>query len=95
MHFVFSRARLLRLGGDGSTARDVRRAVLLVSSVKTLPVAVTVCSKLAPVLGDAMVGTAVVPCVLAHLGQIVFDSIMVSQWIAADKFARESGAKDA
>jgi sodium/bile acid cotransporter 7 len=86
---------LLQLGGDGSPARDVRRAVLLVSSVKTLPVAVTVCSKLAPVLGDAMVGIAVVPCVLAHLGQIIFDSIMVSRWIAADKVARENGCTDA
>jgi sodium/bile acid cotransporter 7 len=87
--------RLLRLGGDGAAARDVRRAVLLVSSVKTLPVAVTVCSKLAPVLGDAMVGTAVVPCVLAHLAQIIFDSIMVSRWMAADKAAANGGAKEA
>lgn len=68
----------------------MRRAVLLVSSVKTLPVAVTVCGKLGPVLGEAMVGTAVVPCVLAHLAQIIFDSIMVSKWIAADKADRES-----
>lgn len=85
----------MRLGGDGNAARDVRRAVLLVSSVKTLPVAVTVCSKLAPVLGDAMVGIAVVPCVLAHLAQIVFDSVMVSRWMAADKAAAAGGKRDA
>lgn len=87
--------RLLRLGGEGAAGRDVRRAVLLVSSVKTLPVAVTVCSKLAPVLGDAMVGTAVVPCVLAHLAQIIFDSIMVSRWMAADKLAAGEDASGA
>jgi hypothetical protein len=46
-------------------------------------------------LGDAMVGTAVVPCVLAHLGQIVFDSIMVSRWIAADKTMMGGGKNDA
>lgn len=91
----FTACRLLRLGGEGAAGRDVRRAVLLVSSVKTLPVAVTVCSKLAPVLGDAMVGTAVVPCVLAHLAQIIFDSIMVSRWMAADKLAAGEDASGA
>lgn len=65
--------------------------MLLVSSVKTLPVAVTVCSKLGPVLGEAVVGVAVVPCVLAHLGQIMFDSVMVSKWIAADKQQQQHG----
>lgn len=77
--------RLFKLGGpDPQPARDVRRAVLLVSSVKTLPVAVTVLGKLAPVLGEAAVGIAVVPCVLAHLGQIIWDSLMVSHIKQAD-----------
>lgn len=77
--------RLFKLGGpDPQSARDVRRAVLLVSSVKTLPVAVTVLGKLAPVLGEATVGIAVVPCVLAHLGQIIWDSLMVSHIKQAD-----------
>jgi sodium/bile acid cotransporter 7 len=79
-------ARLLRIGGDDPiAARDVRRAVVLVSSVKTLPVAVTVLGKLSPLLGEAAVGLAVVPCVFAHLGQIVWDSLMVSKWKAADE----------
>lgn len=58
--------------------------MLLVSSVKTLPVAVTALGKLTPVLGEAAVGIAVVPCVLAHLGQIIWDSLMVSNMKAAD-----------
>lgn len=73
-------------------ARDVRRAVLLVSSVKTLPVAVTVLGKLAPVLGEAAVGVAVVPCVLAHLGQIIWDSLMVSHMKQRDE-AEAAAAK--
>lgn len=85
--------RLLRLGGpDPTTARDVRRAVLLVSSVKTLPVAVTVLGKLAPVLGEAAVGVAVVPCVLAHLGQIVWDSLMVSRMKQQDEASAAAAA---
>eukprot|EP00775_Hariotina_reticulata_P005264 gene5264-5499_t len=91
IHAVFlainsSACRVLRLGGDDpKAARDVQRAVVLVSSVKTLPVAVTVLGKLSPVLGEAAVGLAVVPCVFAHLGQIVWDSLMVSKWKAADE----------
>lgn len=77
--FTSTCCRLFKLGGpDPTTARDVCRAVLLVSSVKTLPVAVTVLGKLEPILGAATVGVAVVPCVLAHLGQIIWDSLMVS-----------------
>jgi hypothetical protein len=77
--------RLLRLGGaDPLAARDVRRAVLLVSSVKTLPVAVTVLGGLAGLLGEATVGAAVVPCVLAHLGQILWDSLMVARMVDGD-----------
>lgn len=85
--------RLLRLGGpDPRSTRDVRRAVLLVSSVKTLPVAVTVLGKLAPVLGEGVVGVAVVPCVLAHLGQIVWDSLMVSGMKQRDEEAAAAAA---
>jgi sodium/bile acid cotransporter 7 len=78
--------QLLRLGGPDSSAEavNVRRAVVLVTSQKTLPVAVAVLGKLAAVLGDG-VGLAVVPCVLSHLVQIVADSVLVAHWLKRDQ----------
>jgi sodium/bile acid cotransporter 7 len=71
--------RLFKLGGPDGTAAaiGVRRAVILVASQKTLPVVVSVLSSMGAALGDA-VGIAAVACVLAHLGQILFDSVRVS-----------------
>ena len=78
--------KVLQLGGpDGSKeAVDIRRAVVLVASQKTLPVAVAVLGKLAAVLGDG-VGLAVVPCVLSHLAQIIADSVLVAYWLKRDQ----------
>jgi hypothetical protein len=88
--------RVLRIGGpDPVAARNVRRAVLLVASVKTLPIAVTVLGKLSGVVGEAAVGIAVVPCVLAHLGQIMWDSAMVSALAARDRRQEQAGGKRA
>jgi sodium/bile acid cotransporter 7 len=82
--------RLFQIGGsDPVTATPVRRALILTASVKTLPVAVTVLSKLGPLLGG-MVGVAVVPCVLAHLSQIIIDSVMVSRWKSRDAQKRRA-----
>lgn len=85
--------KLLRLGGPGIAGRDVQRAILLVCSVKTLPVAVTVCSQLVPAVGDAVVGIAVVACVIAHLGQILFDSLLVSHWLTTAADSLEGGRR--
>lgn len=88
LYLLFNTAacKVLQLGGpDGSAdATKIRRAVVLVASQKTLPVAVTVLGKLAAVLGDG-VGLAVVPCVLCHLGQIVADSMLVAHWSKQDR----------
>lgn len=59
--------------------------MIISGSVKTLPVAVTVLTKLGPVLGEAVVGIAMLPVVLYQLTQIVFESVMVSKWLAADQ----------
>ena len=75
-------------GEDAAAVRGVRRAVVLTASVKTLPVAVAVLASLAPALGAAA-GVAVVPCMMAHLAQIVIDSALVARWKAAD--AAEAG----
>lgn len=57
----------------------IRKAVVLSASMKTLPVAVAVLGQLGGVLG-AGVGFAVIPCILAHLLQTVFDSAVVARW---------------
>ena len=85
--------RLLRLGGTGDAAQAlaVQQAVVLTASVKTLPVAVTVLGKLG--LGS-MVGLAVVPCVLAHLAQILIDSVLVGAWKARQRRLAGEGKQE-
>lgn len=57
----------------------IRKAVVLSASMKTLPVSVAVLGQLGGMLG-AGVGFAVIPCILAHLVQTVFDSAVVARW---------------
>ena len=64
-------------------AEGERRAVVLVGSQKTLPIAVTVLGQLAAVLPGPM-GIAVIPCVVSHLSQILMDSLLVSWWLKQD-----------
>ncbi|KAH6829648.1 Sodium Bile acid symporter family [Perilla frutescens var. hirtella] len=54
------------------------RALLLVASQKTLPVMVAVVEQLGGALGAS--GLLVLPCVAAHLNQIIIDSFLVSLW---------------
>lgn len=65
-------------------AVGICRAVVLVTSSKTLPIAVTVLSQLSVMLGSG-IGLAVVPCVVAHLTQIIWDSLLVSSWVRKDQ----------
>ncbi|KAI3470605.1 hypothetical protein Pfo_027268 [Paulownia fortunei] len=53
-------------------------ALLLVASQKTLPVMVAVVEQLGGALGES--GLLVLPCVAAHLNQIIIDSFLVSLW---------------
>lgn len=81
----------LGLGGrDAAGAAPVRRAVTLVASQKTLPVAITVISKLGTALGAQ--GLLVVPCIMGHLLQIVIDSFIVSSWLDEDEAAGKASA---
>lgn len=59
----------------------IRTAVVLATSQKTLPIAIAVLAQLSGAIGPAA-GFAVVACVLAHLTQTVFDSLLVSFWNA-------------
>lgn len=65
----------------------MRRALIIAGSVKTLPVAVTVLTKLGPALGEGVVGVAMLPVVSYQLTQILFESLLVSRWLAGDKAA--------
>lgn len=57
-------------------------AVLLVASQKTLPVMVAVVAQLGGALGES--GLLVLPCVAAHLNQIILDSFLVNYWLRKD-----------
>ncbi|XP_071930196.1 probable sodium/metabolite cotransporter BASS4, chloroplastic isoform X2 [Coffea arabica] len=68
-------------GGSKSAfaKKENTSALLLVASQKTLPVMVAVIEQLGGAFGES--GLLVLPCVAAHLNQIVFDSFLVSFWL--------------
>ena len=57
--------------------------MVLVGSQKTLPIAVTVLNQMAAFV-DGPLGLAIIPCVVAHLSQVLVDSLLVSNWLRAD-----------
>ncbi|XP_042489539.1 probable sodium/metabolite cotransporter BASS4, chloroplastic isoform X2 [Macadamia integrifolia] len=59
------------------------RAVVIVASQKTLPVMVAVVEQLGGALGES--GLLVLPCVAAHINQIIIDSFLVNSWLQKDK----------
>ncbi|KAL9165210.1 hypothetical protein ABFS82_06G155800 [Erythranthe guttata] len=67
-------------GGSKSpfAKKENANALLLVASQKTLPVMVAVVEQLGGALGES--GLLVLPCVAAHLNQIIIDSFLVSIW---------------
>ncbi|CAL5222608.1 g5001 [Coccomyxa viridis] len=76
--FNMTAVRVLGIGGkDKDASEGERRAVVLVGSQKTLPIAVTVLGQLSAILPGPM-GIAVIPCVVSHLSQILMDSFLVS-----------------
>lgn len=85
-------AGMLRFNGNKKQDVAIRKAVILCTSEKTLPVAVAVVNQLSA--AGAAAGFAVVPCILAHLLQIAIDSAVVSSWNKkdADAAAAVAGA---
>ena len=75
-------AAFLGLGGRGRGSRRTRRAVLLATSQKTLPVSVAVLTQLGDTLGEP--GLILLPCIFFHLIQIVFGSFLVAVWRGID-----------
>jgi solute carrier family 10 (sodium/bile acid cotransporter), member 7 len=70
--FNLGAARLLRF------ASGERKAVVLLASQKTLPVALTVLAFL-PVPAQTK-GLIAIPCITTHLGQIFFDAVVATRW---------------
>ncbi|KAI5648441.1 hypothetical protein M9H77_34446 [Catharanthus roseus] len=72
-------------GGSKSPFSNRQNAIalLLVASQKTLPVMVAVVEQLGGALGES--GFLVLPCVAAHLVQIVMDSFLVNFWLQEDR----------
>uniref|UniRef100_A0ACD5YWY6 Uncharacterized protein n=1 Tax=Avena sativa TaxID=4498 RepID=A0ACD5YWY6_AVESA len=64
-------------------SKEYSRAVILVASQKTLPVLVAVVEQLGGALGES--GFLVIPCVAAHINQIIIDSILVNWWRQRDR----------
>lgn len=79
LYLVFNgiAARALRF------ASEERRAVVLVASEKTLPVALTVLAFL-PVPAQ-LKGLVAIPCVTSHLGQIFLDAVVATHWRNAEQ----------
>ncbi|KAH7415229.1 hypothetical protein KP509_14G033300 [Ceratopteris richardii] len=57
-------------------------AIILTASQKTLPVAIAVIGCLGNSMGEP--GLLVLPCLISHISQIVFDSFLVQRWIQDD-----------
>jgi len=73
---------LITLPWDSVHDKEIRRAMILVCSQKTLPVATTVIAGMGLALGEP--GLVSIPCVVSHLFQIVIDAVLVGKWIADD-----------
>ncbi|PNH11225.1 putative sodium/metabolite cotransporter BASS4, chloroplastic [Tetrabaena socialis] len=74
-------ATVLQLGGPGlRSSAPTRRALIIVASQKTLPVAMAVLGRLAPAVGAEAAGCAAVTVVFSHLAQTCADFWLVSRW---------------
>ncbi|XP_057989210.1 probable sodium/metabolite cotransporter BASS4, chloroplastic isoform X1 [Hevea brasiliensis] len=71
-------------GGNQSvfSKKENANAFVLVSSQKTLPVMAAVVEQLSGAFGET--GLLVLPCVAAHLNQIIMDSFLVNFWLRKD-----------
>ncbi|KAI3898874.1 hypothetical protein MKW92_009997 [Papaver armeniacum] len=76
---------LVATGGKDSTFSEKgnARALIIVASQKTLPVMVAVVEQLHGALGESAL--LVLPCVAAHINQIIIDSFLVNYWLRKDQ----------
>nr|CAB3446772.1 unnamed protein product [Digitaria exilis] len=76
-------SRLEQKGESVFAKKEYARAVILVASQKTLPVLIAVVDQLGGALGES--GFLVIPCVAAHINQIIIDSVIVNWWRQRDQ----------
>ncbi|KAH9769008.1 putative sodium/metabolite cotransporter BASS4 [Citrus sinensis] len=91
---AFSVWSLSVISGDRQSVfakKENTNAVVLVASQKTLPVLVAVVEQLGGAFGES--GLLVLPCVAAHLTQIIMDSFLVNFWLRRDKDPSSNNAK--
>ncbi|KAM6600593.1 hypothetical protein CsatA_020202 [Cannabis sativa] len=75
-------------GGQSVFAKEENSiAFVLVASQKTLPVMVAVVEKLGGAFGES--GLLVLPCVAAHLNQIILDTFLVNFWARNDNSSKK------
>ncbi|KAJ7537926.1 hypothetical protein O6H91_11G028100 [Diphasiastrum complanatum] len=74
---------ICRYLGNKDGDKTSTRAIILVASQKTLPVTVAVVENIGGALGAA--GLLVLPCVAAHLTQILIDALLVNIWLQQDR----------
>lgn len=79
---------------QGGEPDGIKRAVVLASSQKTLPISVVVISQLGDTLG-LTAGLAVLPCIFAHCSQVLIDSALVSWWKSKDAESFEVASQTA
>ena len=66
-------------------ALPLRKAVVLMASQKTLPVALTVLALIPDeALSAQTKGLVAIPCITSHLGQIFVDAFLATRWAARD-----------
>ncbi|XP_062091796.1 probable sodium/metabolite cotransporter BASS4, chloroplastic isoform X2 [Humulus lupulus] len=96
LHFIFLAFNILVIkslsalsGGDQSifAKEENSSAFVLVASQKTLPVMVAVVEKLGGAFGES--GLLVLPCVAAHLNQIILDTFLVNFWARKDSSSKK------
>ncbi|PSR98032.1 Sodium/metabolite cotransporter like [Actinidia chinensis var. chinensis] len=77
-------------GGSKSVfaKRENVTALLLVASQKTLPVMAAVVEQLGGALGES--GLLILPCVAAHLNQIIMDSFFVNFWLQNEQSSNQA-----
>ncbi|KAK7845637.1 putative sodium/metabolite cotransporter bass4 [Quercus suber] len=63
------------------------RALLIVCSQKALLIVVAVVEQLGGALGES--GLLVLPCVAAHINQVIIDSLLVNFWLQKDRSYRK------
>ncbi|CAL5021672.1 unnamed protein product [Urochloa decumbens] len=76
-------SRLEQKGESVFAKKEYARAVILVASQKTLPVLIAVVDQLGGALGES--GFLVIPCIAAHINQIIIDSMIVNWWRQRDQ----------